>query len=356
MDIQLKIGQYGFIPLTCSISARAVSGLIECKELAKAENRLANFIVETGEATNRYLGKSTFKGTLTLLGDRGNTLRNEQTSPESTQDTSKTKSMSPSRGAKILSSTYFLEPGAVTHHSGDAIGATLAKTFLSKNLNDALDCVVTGIDVKRTFLDKPVLRGIGSGSSFDPGVEWITGLAIKQKEKRKVADDVMKTTGLLPPPQPDRIIEGLRVPPNLDVVPGVNFVLTQEVGKLKPKDLKIAIERNRQDREKRAEEQRKMREEGGGAGVLDLSGILAEERLNSLESDPFKRQLREMACLSDIDDVQKQEIEKGFRVSEEYIGANILSSLDVEIIIKQRKQGIKIFNFDFDLDPPLSRS
>jgi hypothetical protein len=75
--------------------------------------------------------------------------------------------------------------------------------------------------------------------------------------------------------------------------------------------------------------------------VLDINGILAEERINSGSSgskDPFKRQLREIAFLADVDEVNKLEIEKGFRVSGEYIGSNILSSVDIEIILSQRKQ------------------
>lgn len=132
-------------------------------------------------------------------------------------------------------------------------------------------------------------------------------------------------------------MEGLRVPPNLNTVQSVTFVLTQEPGKLKPKDLKAAIERNRAEKEQRAEEQRKLRAEGGGAGMLDLRGILSEERLNSSEGDPFKRQLREMAFLADVDDVEKLEIEKGFRISEDYLGSSMLSAEDINIVYQQRK-------------------
>jgi hypothetical protein len=134
----------------------------------------------------------------------------------------------------------------------------------------------------------------------------------------------------------ERVVEGLRIPPSLDSLATVNFVLTQEPGKLKPKDLKLAIERNRAEKALRAEEQNKIREEGGGAGTLDLRGILAEERMNSGESDPFKRQLREMAFLADVDDVAKQEIEKGFRISEDFSGSNILSNEDIASIFHQR--------------------
>ena len=135
----------------------------------------------------------------------------------------------------------------------------------------------------------------------------------------------------------EKVYEGLRIPPTLDTVTSVNFVLTQEPGKLKPKDLKAAIERNRAEREQRAEEQKRLRDEGGGAGLLDLRGILAEERLNSNEGDPFQRQLREMAFLADVEEVDKLETEKGFRVSEDYLGSQILGEGDISIVYKQRR-------------------
>lgn len=130
--------------------------------------------------------------------------------------------------------------------------------------------------------------------------------------------------------------EGLRIPSTLDNVGNVTFVLTQEHGKLKPKDLKIAIEKNRAEKELRAQEQKKIREEGGGGGILDLRAILAEERLNGAEGDPFKRQLREMAFLADVDDVEKMEVNKGFRISEEFLGSNLLSEHDIKTVYKQR--------------------
>eukprot|EP01031_Cornospumella_fuschlensis_P026322 gene26322-31798_t len=134
----------------------------------------------------------------------------------------------------------------------------------------------------------------------------------------------------------DRTVEGLRIPANLNATHAVNFVLTQEPGKLKPKDLKIAIEKNRAERDKRAEEQRKLREQGGGAGVLDVRGILAEERLNYEAGDPFRRQLRELSFLADVEEVDKQEAEKEFRVSEDYFGSTLLSNSDIEVIKQQR--------------------
>jgi hypothetical protein len=138
----------------------------------------------------------------------------------------------------------------------------------------------------------------------------------------------------------DSIIEGLRIPAQLNSVAATNFVLTQEKGKLKPKDLKAAIERNRADKKRRAAEQEKIRKEGGGVGpgMLDLRSILADDRLNLSEGDAFKRQLREMAFLADVEDVQKLEVEKSFRVSEVYLGSPHLTQEDIETVLQQREE------------------
>ena len=138
----------------------------------------------------------------------------------------------------------------------------------------------------------------------------------------------------------DTIVEGLRVPAQLNSVAAANFVLTQEKGKLKPKDLKAAIERNRAEKKRRAAEQEKIRKEGGGVGpgMLDLRSILADDRLNLSEGDAFKRQLREMAFLADVEDVQKLEVEKSFRVSEVYLGSPHLTQEDIETVLLQREE------------------
>ena len=69
-----------------------------------------------------------------------------------------------------------------------------------------------------------------------------------------------------------------------------------------------------------------------------MRGVLADERLNLVEGDPFKRQLRELAFMADVDDLEKQEAEKEFRVSEEYLGSTPLSPEDVSLVYQQRAQ------------------
>ena len=48
----------------------------------------------------------------------------------------------------------------------------------------------------------------------------------------------------------ETVVDGIRIPRDLSNMSAVNFVLTQEIGKLKPKDLKIAVAKQRAMREK----------------------------------------------------------------------------------------------------------
>lgn len=306
--IRLNIAQHDFQPVDCVISAKAVSGLIESRELQIAEEKVDMYVSNIEMKTTQSLGATTFPKNLK------ETLKISQ--PPAT-DKAAMKAV-----AVVLNSTF------QTDHLGSALKSVLRSSTLDEKTQDA---------ARKAGLLKP--RGPGGGAVFDPGAQWLTSSISEkriQRESKGITGPLAST--ILPPPEQDRLIEGVRIPPNLDNMPGVNFVITQERGKLKPKDLRAAIERNVADRERRAAEQQKMREEGGGAGTLDINGILAEERLNSSGSDPFKRQLREMAFLADVDEVQKLELEKGFRVSGEYLGANLLSAMDIEVILKQRQQ------------------
>jgi len=355
MTVRLHVGQYGFVPMECGVSASAVSGLIESRELKEAELRLMEYIKSTGEVVNNFLGKnSTFRGDLSFLPNPVTTLRPGESGP-----LTMTKTAASSREA----STMLLKASGAKNHFKDPTATLMASTFQATDLNTALDAVLNnprhlgtkvpakgenvfpGVRAIDGTLEKvlPVHpRGPGSGVVFDAGAQWMS--LTEQKKHLKMSKSSFghgTGTGIMPPKAEDRIIEGLRVPPTLDSYFNVNFVLTQEPGKLKPKDLKVAIERSRAEREQRAEEQKKIREEGGGAGLLDLRGILAEERLNLVEGDPFKRQLREMAFLADVDDVDKQEKEKEFRISEEFIGSSLLTDDDVQLVYRQRSAAMR---------------
>eukprot|EP01039_Chlorochromonas_danica_P010230 gene10230-11324_t len=179
----------------------------------------------------------------------------------------------------------------------------------------------------------PSSGGQGSGTS-QSGKMMTSSPTIKSHHHQSSTNLINSITRINPI---DHVIEGLRIPSSLDSQQAVNFVLTQEPGKLKPKDLKIAIEKNRAEREKRTQEQKKLRELGGGAGVLDLRSILGEDRLNATPGDAFRKQLREIAFLADVEEVEKLEAEKEFRISENYLGVILLSENDIHLIEEQRK-------------------
>jgi hypothetical protein len=331
MSIKLFINQKGFVPIESVVSANVVSGMIESNALKKAESNVIKHILSTGNDLNNFLGpESSFRGDLSVKNNPNSTVRFDENAKNGFTN------------SKLLQLTN------AKNHNNDPTAVMLANTFRSSDLSSVLDSAIQGSNLLSSKMPNGILksalparpRGPGSGAVYDAGGQWMT---LNQQKKMSVRREkkINGTTSedIIPKINDDQVIEMLRIPPSLDSVPAVTFVLTQEPGKLKPKDLKVAIERNRAEREIRAEEQKKIREEGGGAGLLDLRGILAEERLNMEQAgDPFKRQLREMAFLADIDDVDKLEIEKGFRISEEYIGANLLESCDISLVLKQREK------------------
>ena len=383
IKLRLLIGQHGFTPLECEVSAMAVSGLIESREMLRADRRVLDYIINTGNTLNDVLGNaSTFKGDLTAKPGVG-TLRGAGTPMGGRAGASLSMSLSQQQSLPLVLGqmdrfvgTRFLQASGQRHHKTDPVATMLASTFQSTDLDTALDRVVqdklllgtkvlqrskdgkwqNGVravhgTLQSTLPTRP--RGPGSGIVFDAGAQWAslqhahytTRKLTKSKSKGNNVDgagddadagtDEEKGGGT---ESQEKVVAGLRIPAMLDSVASTNFVLTQEAGKLKPKDLKAAIDRNRAEREARAAEQERMREEGGGAGSLDRMGVLAEEKMNVAgDGDPFQRQLRELAFLADVDEVEKQETDKEFRVSEEYLGAVLLSDEDVEVIERQRQ-------------------
>ena len=59
----------------------------------------------------------------------------------------------------------------------------------------------------------------------------------------------------------EEIREGLKIPKDMEGLAASNFVLTQEPGKLKPRDLKKAITEQRELRQKQQEEQEELEDE-----------------------------------------------------------------------------------------------
>jgi hypothetical protein len=330
--IRIFVSQHNFEPFDCVIDARAVSGLIESKELEKVETRLANYMLRTGSTLKNTMGQSMF-----LNSDIQASTSKSLTSP------SKSHMKGPIKKdpvAAVLSKTF------KSNNLGSTLVSAMVDTPLLNSKMPTLTETGCMIGLKKVIGDPAVTKkvypgGVGSGNAFDAGAEWMTQHNAKLLYKTQSADGSAnnKTSSV----SNSEVVEGLRIPKDLNSTFAVNFVLTSEVGKLKPKDLKAAIDKNREEKRRQALEQDKIREASGGketavsGGSLDLKAILAEELLNVEKGDAFKRQLREMAFLADVDDVKKCETEKAFRVSEEFLGANMLSENDISVIKQQRK-------------------
>jgi hypothetical protein len=276
----LRVDQNGFIPVECVVTARALSGKVESRVLEAAEANVLDYVVEAGSRLNASLGpKSTFKGTLNRASN--------QISKTDTVSLTKDFPAIDYSQTKVGQPVNLLQRSPAKNHFSDPTATVLASTFHSSDLNAVLDNVIQGTQLLKQKERKGGKRenepvavvGPGSGAVFDAGSQWIDIQHQKQfkKSRKKRQSDPNNATksavgSVLPSVSEDKVIDGYRIPPVLDSTTAVNFVLTQERGKLKPKDLKVAIEKNRAERDMRALEQKKMRDGtiGGTVGALDL--------------------------------------------------------------------------------------
>ena len=96
--------------------------------------------------------------------------------------------------------------------------------------------------------------GAGSGAVADWGGAHVAARRIKPASG--------KMEIILPkfrPPSPQTEVEGLQIPAHLEGPFATNFIITQQPGKLKPKDLKAAIDEQRALRKKQKEQQEALR-------------------------------------------------------------------------------------------------
>ena len=160
-------------------------------------------------------------------------------------------------------------------------------------------------------------HGVGSGAAIDVGGAYI-GIKTKRRHRRKM--ETLKQDSLNMTSEemeavakkkneneiPDEtIVDGIRIPRDLSNMSSVNFVLTQEVGKLKPKDLKVAIAKQRAMREKRRLEQEAMKKLSAGTMVANADSIINETVLSADMSKNKDRQLKEMVFLQELRDLKK---------------------------------------------------
>ncbi|CAM9283787.1 unnamed protein product [Heterosigma akashiwo] len=174
--------------------------------------------------------------------------------------------------------------------------------------------------------------GTGSGAVFDAGAAWMHTQRQRLHLAKTQAGRAPPPPGA-PPPRPETVKEGLRIPGELGTVGAVNFVLTQVPGKLKPKDLKKAIDEHRAVRAQQKLEQERMRT---SAGSLNCESILADEQ--NLASGQQTRQLKELVFLQEVGELEQAEKDRGFKNSAEHVGEGLMTAAEVVAVLAARAE------------------
>ena len=188
-------------------------------------------------------------------------------------------------------------------------------------------------------------HGKGSGAVNDAGAEWYTSCMRKMKLPRR--DDPGP-----PPPLPETTVEGLRFPGSMVGTNALNYVLTQTPGKLKPKDLKEAIRKQRELRatQKREQDEARARTAGGASGAADDPATAGQFSVQAILAAEFNhtdtRQIKEMAFLQDIQDIDKEEKEREFKSSVVFIGEPLMTGDHLQAIKDARHEAKEDMGFN----------
>ena len=177
--IKLNIAQHGFVPIECIISGKAVSGLIEAREMENAEMNVKAHIAFTESQISNKLGTTNFPHNL------------------------------------ANSTSINAAPETVSQRATNkSIAMMLASTYHSNKLESSLSEVVRESKLSEETLKKDIktahfkVKGPGSGAIFDPGAQYLTS-AINEKRLKmtKRGMSLTKASTILPPPDDDVIIE-----------------------------------------------------------------------------------------------------------------------------------------------------
>ena len=285
MTLEVNVSQFNFKSMTCRIVGNAAPGITRNRVLKKLNN---------GPAT------SPKDNTNTTLG-----------------------------GSSTLDSTM----GDGRDEDVDALNATTQSFSLARK--KVKDIPLETYDQTSDLS----WHGLGSGAAIDVGGAYI-GIKTKRRHRRKMEtlrqDSLNMTSEELEEMAkkqnkdeiPDEtVVDGIRIPRDLSNMSAVNFVLTQEIGKLKPKDLKIAVAKQRAMREKRRLEQEAMKTLSAGAMVANSDAIINEVVLSADTSKKKGRQLKELVFLQELRDLKKNEEELEFQTQRVRKGNNLLNNV-----------------------------
>lgn len=129
-------------------------------------------------------------------------------------------------------------------------------------------------------------------------------------------------------------VKGVEIPHDLNSVTSVTFVLNQEPGKLKPKDLKKAIAANRALRQQQREEQAKLSADnnnGDESAMLTFHDLVREEQ-GYLQRVQVSKQVKDMFFLQELGEVSEAEKALEFQSHKVHLGQRLLSNEQVVYI------------------------
>ncbi|GAB9472960.1 hypothetical protein Gpo141_00010124 [Globisporangium polare] len=146
------------------------------------------------------------------------------------------------------------------------------------------------------------------------------------------------------------MIGNVEIPADLSNMTSVNFILTQQVGKLKPKDLKKAVEASRELRKRQKEEQAKLSsasdspDDDSVAPACNQSmalsfQMLVREEENFLKRTGVSRQIKEMFFAQELSDMEQMERELEFQSHKVHLGPELLTPKQVAFL-----QQIRVMN------------
>lgn len=177
----------------------------------------------------------------------------------------------------------------------------------------------------------------------------------KPRKRRMQHDSESTNTS----PQAMERVGGLEIPADLSTMASVNFVLTQQPGKLKPKDLKKAVEASRKLQKRQKEEQAKLSGASNAKGnnndkdlapeASDASHheqpehelaltfpVLVREEANFLTRTGVSRQIKEMFFAQELSDVEQMERELEFQSHKVHLGSALLTPQQTALVEQAR--------------------
>ncbi|KAL3666484.1 hypothetical protein V7S43_008732 [Phytophthora oleae] len=164
-------------------------------------------------------------------------------------------------------------------------------------------------------------------------------------------------------------VRGIEIPHELNSVTGVTFVLNQEPGKLKPKDLKKAIASNRALRQQQREEQTKLNigdisgDENEDAITLSFHTLVREEQ-GFLDRVRVSKQVKDMFFQQELREVSEAEKTLEFQSHKVHLGQRLLSAeqvshlvtlreLNFQTLTRQQREQLRTMFLNVRYDPPI---